>query len=384
MSESRKQGGRTSAPVGFREISAQGGYRVGVATLDAQATLNALSLEMAERLAMQLDAWATDPAIAVVVLEGEGRALCAGGDLQSVYREMRDHRGDDPPRRIARFFEREYGLNHAIHAYPKPFLCWGNGIVMGGGMGLLIGASHRVVTESSRLAMPEIAIGLFPDVGMSWALNRMPGKSGLFLGLTGATLQAADALFAGWADYHIPQARKQQVLDALARQTWTGERRADDLLLHDVLDAGHVAPDPVEGPLRRNLDTVAALCRAPALDDVIGAILQYDGADPWLEGARDALAKGAPSTARLAWELQRRTRHMSLAQVFQLEYQVALWCCTRGDFQEGIRALLIDKDRHPVWKATHGTEVGTAWADKAFCDMAADFPVPASLRSLAG
>lgn len=375
---------RATPPVHFREISAGGGRRLGVATLDAQATLNALSLEMAESLAAQLDAWAADPAIAVVVLEGEGRALCAGGDLRSVYRKMLEHRGDGPPRRIARFFEREYGLNHAIHVYPKPLLCWGNGIVMGGGMGLLMGASHRVVTETSRLAMPEIVIGLFPDVGMSWALNRMPGKSGLFLGLTGATLQAADALFAGWADYHIAHARKQQVLDALAWQAWAGDRRTDDLLLHDVLDACHAAPDPAEGPLRRNLDAVAALCRAPALDDVIGAILQYDGGDPWLEGARDALAKGAPSTARLAWELQHRTRHMSLAQVFQLEYQVALWCCTRGDFQEGIRALLIDKDRRPAWKATHGTEVGAAWADRAFRDMAADFPVPASLRALAG
>lgn len=376
---------RSSAmpPVRFREIAAGGGRRLGVATLDAQATLNALSLEMAELLAARLDAWAADPDIALVVLEGEGRALCAGGDLRGVYRAMRDHRGEGAPARIASFFEREYGLDHAIHVYPKPFLCWGNGIVMGGGMGLMAGASHRVVTESSRLAMPEIAIGLFPDVGMSWVLNRMPGKSGVFLGLTGATLQAADALFAGWADYHIRHERKQQVLDALARQAWTGQRLADDLLLHEILDACHCSPDPAEGPLRRNLDIVNGLCKAPALDEVIAAILQYEGADPWLQGARDTLARGAPSTARLAWELQRRTRHMALADVFRLDYQAALWCCTRGDFQEGIRALLIDKDRQPVWKQTHGTEVGAAWADRAFRDMASSFPVPASLRALA-
>lgn len=250
-------------------------------------------------------------------------------------------------------------------------------------MGLMIGASHRVVTETSRLAMPEIAIGLFPDVGMSWGLNRMPGKSGLFLGLTGASLHAADALYAGWADYHIRHEQKPHVLHTLAGQEWSGDRQFDDMLLHDVLDAYRSVPEPAAGPLRRNADTIAELCRAPALDEVVSAILQYDGGDPWLQGARDALAAGAPSTARLAWELRHRTRHMSLAQVFQLEYRVALWCSTQGDFQEGIRALLIDKDKRPAWKQTHGTEVGRGWADEAFWQMQG-IPVPDTLRALAG
>ncbi|OVZ60679.1 hypothetical protein CDO44_08110 [Pigmentiphaga sp. NML080357] len=373
----------SSAPVRFREVAAAGGRRIGIATLDAPATLNALSLEMANLLADRLAAWATDPAIAVVMLEAEGRALCAGGDLRSVYREMVARQDEGIPPKIARFFEREYSLDHAIHTYPKPFLCWGNGIVMGGGLGLMIGASHRVVTETSRLAMPEIAIGLFPDVGMSWGLNRMPGKSGLFLGLTGASLHAADALYAGWADYHIRHEQKPHVLHTLAGQEWSGDRQFDDMLLHDVLDAYRSVPEPAAGPLRRNADTIAELCRAPALDEVVSAILQYDGGDPWLQGARDALAAGAPSTARLAWELRHRTRHMSLAQVFQLEYRVALWCSTQGDFQEGIRALLIDKDKRPAWKQTHGTEVGRGWADEAFWQMQG-IPVPDTLRALAG
>jgi len=369
------------ATVRFQEVAATGGWRIGIATLDAPATLNALSLQMVDALSERLKAWAVDPAVAIVVLEAEGRALCAGGDLQSVYREMQAWDGQGIPANIARFFEREYALDYLIHTYPKPFLCWGNGIVMGGGMGLMIGASHRVVTETSRLAMPEIAIGLFPDVGMSWAMGRMPGKTGRFLALTGASIHAADALYVGWADYHIPQARKPQVFRDLAGQAWSGDRRRDDSLLHEVLDSCRCLPEPASGPLRLNLDLIAELCRAPALDDVLAAILRYDGEDSWLQGAKASLAAGAPSTARLAWELQHRARHLSLAQVFAMEYRAAIWCCTRGDFREGIRALLIDKDKCPAWKQAHGADVGPAWVDAVFREMEA-IGVPPSLLAL--
>ena len=156
--------------------------------MNSPKTLNALSYDMTLLLAKRMEVWARDPDLAAVVLRGAGeRAFCAGGDLHSMYRSMTENAGkvfgaDSFP---GQFFTHEYALDYRIHTFPKPVMVWGNGIVMGGGMGLMMGASHRVVTDTSRAAMPEITIGLFPDVGGSWLLNRMPGKAGLFLGLTG-------------------------------------------------------------------------------------------------------------------------------------------------------------------------------------------------------
>lgn len=216
-----------SQPVLFEELATQNGRRIGVATLASEKTLNALSLDMVHLLAPQLRQWAEDPEIAMVLLQAQGeKAFCAGGDLQKIYTSMREHHAsparDDirGNRYAAEFFEHEYRLDYEIHTYPKPILCWGHGIVMGGGIGLMAGCSHRVVTERSRLAMPEITIGLYPDVGGSWFLSRTPGKLGAFLALTGALMNAEDAKFTGLADYRVAHANKQKVIDALLLQNW--------------------------------------------------------------------------------------------------------------------------------------------------------------------
>ena len=189
-------------PVLFETLIAENGCQIGVITLNAEKTLNALSLDMIDLMAEQLALWSTDDNIALVLMQAAGeKAFCAGGDLQNLYQSMLTHHAsvdkDDvrANQYACDFFNREYRLDYLIHTYPKPILCWGHGIVMGGGIGLMAGASHRVVTEKSRLAMPEIGIGLFPDVGGSYFLNRMPGKLGLFLALTGAMVNAADAKF---------------------------------------------------------------------------------------------------------------------------------------------------------------------------------------------
>ncbi|GAA4340421.1 enoyl-CoA hydratase/isomerase family protein [Pigmentiphaga soli] len=362
-------------PVLFEERAAGAGRRIGIATLNAPRALNALSLPMIDALQARLAAWAADPAVALVVLQGEGdRALCAGADLHALYREMRAH----PAARTAdggfgapysrAFFEREYRLDYFLHTYPKPLLCWGHGIVMGGGIGLMVGASHRVVTEQSRLAMPEVSIGLFPDVGASWFLNRMPGKAGLLLGLTGAQLGAADALFVGWADYCIGHDRKEDMLAALAQQPWSGARRADDALLDALLKRLQGAELPAPGPLRRNLDRVNALCSGATLPAIVDALRHGSHGDPWLDGAVATMTAGAPSTVRLAYELQRRARHLSLADVFKLEFSVATLCTARPDLAEGIRALLIDKDRRPAWQPATLEAADEAWADAFFAE----------------
>ncbi|NLD55172.1 MAG: enoyl-CoA hydratase/isomerase family protein [Burkholderiaceae bacterium] len=359
-----------------RELATACGRRFGVATLAAPETLNALTLAMVDVLQTQLTRWATDPEVIGVVLDGEGeKAFCAGGDVMELYRSMVD--GDampDSPNTYARqFFSREYRLDYLIHVYPKPLLCWGNGIVMGGGLGLFAGASHRVVTERTRMAMPEIGIGLFPDVGGSWFLNRMPGRLGRFLALTGAQLDAADARFVGLADHRLPQAARDAVDTAIAETRWQAEPAADSRRLSHLLEAvarstdegGDAGARSAEGPtaasrLRGHYDEVDLLVGHDSLADsaVRMAAVADDGS--WLGTAARNFRRGSPTSARLIDELLRRARHLSLREVFQLELDVALGCCAHHDFREGVRALLVDRDRKPRWQPARLEDVDDA------------------------
>jgi enoyl-CoA hydratase/carnithine racemase len=338
----------------FAAIETASGHAFGHATLSAPASLNALTLPMIDRLAAQLDAWLADPRIVGVVLDGAGdKAFCAGGDVNSLYVAIVAQRQEAPgvvPAGAADFFEREYRLDYRIHTSPKPILCWGHGIVMGGGIGLLAGASHRVATPQTRLAMPEISLGLYPDVGGSWFLGRMPGRIGLFLALTGASLNAADARFAGLADIVLAHSDKAAVLEALGRAAWQGEAEADAATLSHLLEA-RPAPELPASPLRTHFDRIDALVGNDRLDDLAHRLraLAEDG-DPWLARAGAAFAAGSPTSVVLAHALLRRTRHCSLAEVFRLEFQASLGCCVHHDFAEGVRALLIDKDRKPRWQ----------------------------------
>ncbi|MEN5061332.1 enoyl-CoA hydratase/isomerase family protein [Luteimonas sp. TWI1416] len=355
------------AAVLFEERAAAGGRRVGIATLNRPKTLNGLSLEMARLLDAQLVAWAKDEAIALVVLQGAGeKAFCAGGDLHALYESMTAYRaaGATDVRDnayAAEFFEVEYRLDHRIHTYPKPVLCWGHGIVMGGGIGLMAGASHRVVTERSKLAFPEITVGLFPDVGGSWLLARVPDRAGLFLALTGALLGPGDAIHAQLADVQLAEADRETVFDALAAEAWAREDRDNHARLDTLLQRFAVSAEP--GPLQRHAQTVAAICAHARLEDIVEAIAALDaGEDAWLGAAQKTLAAGSPGSARLGFELQRRAADLSLADVFRMEYVAALHCAAHGDFAEGIRALLIDKDRTPRWEPATLAATTPAWA----------------------
>ena len=349
------------APVLFSRIETASGLAFGRATLNQPASLNALSLEMIDLLWPQLAAWADDASIAGVILDScSEKAFCAGGDVVDLYRAIRATPPGQVPERAAAFFEREYRLDHLIHGYPKPLLCWGHGIVMGGGIGLLAGASHRVVTARTRFAMPEITIGLYPDVGGSWFLQRMPGRAGLFLALTGAPLNASDALFAGLADFALPVDGLDAVLDAIVAECWQGERQADAARLDHVL-ASHSVRDLPASPLQAHLPRIDALIARDPLAEIAPRLAALaTEADPWLAQAGASFAKGSPTSAALSFELQRRTRHASLAEVFRLEYQASVGCCLQHDFAEGVRALLVDKDKKPVWQPATLAEVTPA------------------------
>ncbi|WP_367344812.1 enoyl-CoA hydratase/isomerase family protein [Stenotrophomonas bentonitica] len=358
------------APVLFEEQHAANGKRIGIATLNAPRTLNGFSLPMAHLLHERLAAWAADDGIALVVLQGAGeKAFCAGGDLHSLYQSMRAYRdaGHSDVRDnayAAEFFDVEYRVDFAIHTYPKPILCWGHGIVMGGGIGLMSGASHRVVSERSKLAFPEITVGLFPDVGGSWLLPRVPGKGGLFLALTGAPLNAGDAIYAGLADIHIAEAQRADVFSALAQVHWSDDAKRNHEQLTNLLQQH--ASDAATGPLLRNAASIDALCEGDDVAAVVNAIAALQTEDPWLQTAQATLAAGAPGSARLAWELQKRADGASLADVYRFEYIAALHSAAHGDFAEGIRALLIDKDRTPRWQPATLAEATPQWAQTFF------------------
>jgi enoyl-CoA hydratase/carnithine racemase len=335
----------------FGTIATASGPVFGHATLNAPASLNALSLEMVDLLLPRFEAWASDSNVAGVVLDAAGdKAFCAGGDVVALHRSIMATPPGQVPVEAAAFFEREYRLDFALHTFPKPLLCWGHGIVMGGGIGLLAGASHRVVTARTRLAMPEVTIGLYPDVGGSWFLGRAPGGSGLFLALTGAPLNAGDACFAGLADFQLRHEDRGAVLEAIAAAPWQGERASDSARLSHLLEAKGADVERPASPLRAHVDRIATLIGHDTLPDIAPRLLALVcDPDPWLANAGAAFAKGSPTSAWLAVEMQRRAKHLSLADVFRLEYQASVGCCLQGDFAEGVRALLIDKDKNPRW-----------------------------------
>ncbi|MBY4895579.1 enoyl-CoA hydratase/isomerase family protein [Cupriavidus sp. AU9028] len=347
-----KETGAAAGAVLLGTLQTAGAHRFGRITLNAPASLNALSLAMVEAIDAQLEAWTGDAGIAGVVIDATGeKAFCAGGDIVGLYQSIRSTPRGEVPREAAHFFAREYRLDYRIHRYPKPVLCWGTGIVMGGGIGLLAGASHRVVTPTSRLAMPETGIGLYPDVGGSAILARMPQRLGLYLGLTGASLNAADALFVGLATHAVDAGQRGALLEAIARSAWSGDADADrqrlDALLAD-LGQGLALPD---SPLREHAHRIAASIGSgddlPAIVSRLRA-LQED-ADPWLAKAGKAVAAASPTSLALAFAMQQRARDLPLADVFRLEWLASVGCCLHHDFPEGVRALLIDKDKQPRW-----------------------------------
>lgn len=353
----------------FEERPARGGLRIGIATLNAEKSLNALTLPMIRRLDPQLQQWAADAGIACVLLRGAGeKAFCAGGDVRLLRDAALEFKGQARNPVAQAFFSEEYRLDYRIHRYPKPLLVWGSGIVMGGGLGLMAGGSHRVVTETSRIAMPEITIGLFPDVGGSYFLSRMPNQLGLFLGLTGAALNGADALAVGLADHCVQSADRETVLAALTAADWRGESTHDRALLTQTLGrfAARAEAAQPESNVTKHRDSIEALAAGDTLSAVFAQITGYAGDDVWLRKAANALRAGSPTSAGLVWALQQRAKSMGLADVFRLELIVALQCVAHPDLAEGVRALLIDKDNQPRWTPATFAALTPQWIEEHF------------------
>ena len=357
----------SEAPVLFEELPA-GARHLGRITLNVAATLNSLTLEMVDLLQAKLDAWRDDENIAAIFIEGSGeKAFCAGGDVQALHKSAVATPGG-PCDYAETFFAREYRMNYALHTYAKPIICWGHGIVMGGGLGVMAGCSHRVVTEKTRIAMPEVTIALFPDVGGTWFLNHMPGHTGHFLALTGASINATDAIYTGLADRFIASERKSDVLDSLLQQQWGSTAAGNHALVRHVLrpfaeESQGQIPDAQVEP---HLGIINTLCDGDDVHEIIDNIVAQQVDDPWLSKASASLAHGSPLASLWISRQLREMRHASLKECFQGEILLVTNIVRHPEFAEGVRALLIDKDRNPSWQYRASRDVPPAVLDAFF------------------
>jgi enoyl-CoA hydratase len=305
-------------------------------TLNRPQALNALTLAMSATMMDMLQAWAADPAVGAVLIDGAGeRGLCAGGDLRALYDAAKS--GSDLPEK---FWATEYKLGVLIARYPKPVIAIMDGLVMGGGVGISAHAAHRVVTDRSAVAMPEVAIGFFPDVGASFPLACAPGYAGTYLALTGNRIGAADAIYCGLADIHIPVARLAELPAALANC-----RAAQDVRTR----LGELSVAPAPGALVAARSWIDRCYGADRVEDIVERLQRSD-----IEAARaglEAMRKASPTSLKITLKnLREAATFERVEECFQQDYRIALACIAGHDFVEGIRAAIVDKDRKPVWQ----------------------------------
>jgi enoyl-CoA hydratase len=313
--------------------------RAGRITLNRPEALNALTFGMIGDMRAALEAWKADPAVAVVILDGEGgRALCAGGDVISLYNS--GPRGSAPDSELAaRFWRDEYHLNAAIKRYPKPYVAIMDGIVMGGGVGLSAHGRHRIVTEKSMIAMPETSIGLLPDVGGTFLLGHAQGRYGEYLGLTGARMDGADAIQAGFADIFMARA---DVAGFVARLC-DGAGGPIDEIIEQAADA----PVPVS-KLAANREMISKIFAGETIEAIQATAL--GSADPFAQKVVSDLHGKSPKALKLTLAALRSARKMAaLEAALQMEYRLVTRLFDDGEFIEGVRALLVDKDKAPKW-----------------------------------
>jgi enoyl-CoA hydratase/carnithine racemase len=334
---------------------------VGVVRLNRPKAINAVTLEMFRDIDSALDAFETDPDVGVILLEGAGeRGLCAGGDIRALYEDSKI--GGDLGKILWR---EEYILNARIAKFPKPYVSFMDGIVMGGGVGLSAHSSHRVVTEKTRLAMPEVGLGFFPDVGGTWLLSRSPGEIGTYFGLTGQTMNGPDAIYARFADAVVPSGKLPALREALVHLR-PGVSSAE---VGNVI--GGFATGETSGPGAANKSDIDAWFAHDRMQDIVAA-LQADGSElaaATLKTLNEKSPRGMAVTLRLL-RLARDAK--SLEECLVREYRAALQVFASDDFREGVRAAVIDKDRNPRWSPPHIEDVTPEMAAPYFAGIGAD------------
>jgi enoyl-CoA hydratase len=333
----------------------------GVIRLNRPKAINAVTLEMFREVDRALDRFEADPAVGVILLEGAGeRGLCAGGDIRALY-ESSKVRGD-----LGKILWREeYILNARIAKFAKPYVAFMYGIVMGGGVGLSAHSSHRVVTDRTKLAMPEVGLGFFPDVGGTWLLSHAPGEIGTYFGLTGQPMNGPDAVYAGFADAVVPAGKLPALREALVNLHGS-IRNADVTSL-----IGNFATGETAGPvaaLRPQIDSWFAYDR---MEDIFAA-LKRDGSD-LAQSTLKMLNEKSPRGMVVTLKLLRLARgSSSLEECLVREYRAALEVFASDDFREGVRAAVIDKDRNPKWSPPEIEDVTPEMLAPYFANLGRD------------
>ncbi len=333
--------------------------RLGIVVLDRPQALNALTREMVRELSAHLARWKDDPELeAVLVKAVPGRAFCAGGDVRAVVEAVQS----DGVAAAMPFFHDEYRLNWRIARFPKPYVALLNGVTMGGGCGISLHGSHRVVSEHALLAMPETSIGFFPDVGATWFLGHCPAGVGPYLGLTGARCGAADALTAGLATHHVPAARHLELEERLVA-AGPGEVAAS--LGRALRELGTAPAEP--GHLAERLPSIRDAFTAPSFAELLARLA--DEPTAWGPGQIALLRERSPLAVRLTFAQLRRGAGLELEECLGLEYRMVRHVLESGEFAEGVRALLIDKDKRPRWRHDRLEAVEEAEIERFFAPI---------------
>jgi len=323
--------------------------KLGVVTLNRPKAVNALTAGMVTAVLAQLTAWADDDTVATVLVQGAGdRGLCAGGDIVAIYRDILAG-GDE----TAGFWADEYRLNSLIEKFPKPYVAFMDGLVLGGGVGISAHGSLRIVTERTRTGMPETTIGFVPDVGGTLLLSRSPGETGTHAALTGAHLTGPDALFLGLADHFVPSGSLADLAAALQNES------AEDAVVR-------FAEKPPGSALEAQRDWIDACY---ATDDAEEIVRRLRAAGGEAAAAADTIEAKSPTAVKVTLASLRRSKGLSLDQVLAEEYRVGLHCLAGPDFREGIRAQVVDKDRNPQWRPATLQEVHADDVERYFAPL---------------
>lgn len=330
---------------------------IGEIQLNRPKALNSLTAAMCTALRQQLGYWQRDPKIKAVIIRGEGeRAFCAGGDVRSLH-QCRDNKA-----LAIEFFRQEYSMNKAIFHFTKPYIALLDGITMGGGAGVSMHGSYRIATEFFSFAMPETAIGFFPDIGAGYFLNRCPGYTGYYLGLTGATINAADAMALGLVNHFVSRTELETLTQALCRADFS---KSPMLCVTEIISKHET--DLVKSEILNHQTSIDRCFSASCVTDLLKALKAENTV--WSEEVLTLLAKRSPTSLVVTLNYLQRAKSLSFDAVMQMDFNLAHAFMHHSDFFEGVRAVLVDKDQAPIWYPATIAEVTQEMIDDYFVDQ---------------